>query len=147
MITDLTENYFDAAAEISRMSFPDPWSADGISSYIGTENSAGLAYIENGMLIGYLLGGSDGMSAWIDSIAVHEAFRRKGIASALLSAFLERNGHLPITLEVRESNSAAAALYKKIGFEIIGIRKNMYSSPRENAAVMSLLPERSEIDC
>jgi len=42
-----------------------------------------------------------------------------------------------LTLEVRESNVAAAALYEKMGFQRVGVRKNFYSAPQENAVLMT----------
>jgi ribosomal-protein-alanine N-acetyltransferase len=49
-----------------------------------------------------------------------------------------------IFLEVRESNSAAIALYEKFGFEKLSIRKNFYSFPDENAVVMQLLMNKED---
>jgi ribosomal-protein-alanine N-acetyltransferase len=43
-----------------------------------------------------------------------------------------------ITLEVRPSNSAALALYKKLGFRLLGIRKGYYTIPPEDALVLGL---------
>jgi ribosomal-protein-alanine N-acetyltransferase len=41
-------------------------------------------------------------------------------------------------LEVRESNVSARSLYEKMGFDEVGVRKNYYSNPRENAILMNL---------
>ena len=41
-------------------------------------------------------------------------------------------------LEVRQSNSAAIALYERYGFVPVGISKNHFSAPRENALLMNL---------
>ena len=42
----------------------------------------------------------------------------------------------PIFLEVRASNQVAQALYRKFGFESLGIRKNYYHEPQEDAVIM-----------
>ena len=42
-----------------------------------------------------------------------------------------------MTLEVRESNAPAIALYSKHGFVPVGLRKNYYELPRENAVLMT----------
>ena len=41
-------------------------------------------------------------------------------------------------LEVRESNLSAQHCYEKLGFKSIGIRKNFYDCPRENALIMQM---------
>ena len=41
-----------------------------------------------------------------------------------------------ITLEVRQSNEAALALYRKYGFEQSGRRKNYYDNPTEDALIL-----------
>ena len=75
--------------------------------------------------------------------------RRKGIGDSLLEAFICT---LPdtaeeIALEVRESNAPAIAIYKKNGFESVGIRKNFYSDPKENGIVMIRRIERDQDEC
>ena len=42
-----------------------------------------------------------------------------------------------LTLEVRESNSAAISLYTKMGYVSDGIRPKFYENPRENAIIMT----------
>jgi ribosomal-protein-alanine N-acetyltransferase len=44
-----------------------------------------------------------------------------------------------MTLEVRQSNTAALTLYKKLGFEVLGTRKNYYTKPEEDAFVLGLV--------
>jgi ribosomal-protein-alanine N-acetyltransferase len=67
-------------------------------------------------------------------IEVQEAFRRRGLAKALLHAALAGT----VFLEVRESNAAAIALYSTLGFAVTGRRKDYYRGPREDALVMEL---------
>ena len=76
----------------------------------------------------------------ISNVAVLPEYRRKGIAKALLNALYERvkpNASF-ITLEVRESNLGAIALYSELGYKNVGMRKNFYSDPTENAILMTL---------
>lgn len=56
---------------------------------------------------------------YIDSLCVHQEWRKKGIASQLLNAAKEKaNGlHLPASLLVDTSNSKAEALYIRLGFK------------------------------
>lgn len=67
-------------------------------------------------------------------VEVQEAYRRRGLARALLSAALEGT----VFLEVRAGNASAIALYSTLGFTVTGRRKDYYSGPREDALVMEL---------
>ena len=63
-----------------------------------------------------------------------------GDAFALMKEMEERGRQKDVTiffLEVRESNDAARRLYEKMGYEQIGVRKNFYEKPAENAIIMS----------
>ena len=54
---------------------------------------------------------------------------------------IERSNELNlsfVTLEVRESNDPAKMLYAKHGFEVVGLRKNYYTKPKENAVLMTV---------
>jgi len=70
------------------------------------------------------------------NIAVAPEFRRKGIARALWEASL-RDFCGNIFLEVRESNTAASALYKSLKFNVISRRDKYYQFPAEAAIVMN----------
>ena len=58
------------------------------------------------------------------------------LASALLAWGAEQ-GLAFLTLEVRPSNAAAYALYRKLGFDVVGVRPNYYAHPKENALLMT----------
>lgn len=73
------------------------------------------------------------------NIAVIPEMRRRGLGEALLTRLLSaavEKGAQRIFLEVRESNESARGLYKKVGFEEIGKRRNYYVNPREDAVIM-----------
>ena len=70
------------------------------------------------------------------AIAVSPEYRKKGLAGKLLEALFEKIGSAEIFLEVRESNQNAIALYQKYKFKQVGIRKNFYQNPQENAILM-----------
>ena len=76
--------------------------------------------------------------AQIANVAVSPAFRRQGIAKALLSALLGElaaSGYSAATLEVRPSNAPARALYAGFGFVCEGVRRRFYSDG-EDALVL-----------
>ena len=68
------------------------------------------------------------------------AFRRQGMAEAILGAYIRfGQAHLAfLTLEVRESNAPAIALYEKLGFQTVGRRKNYYREEHEDALLMTV---------
>ena len=73
------------------------------------------------------------------NLAVDPAFRRRGIARALVCALIEqlrKMGSRCLTLEVRASNESAQALYACLGFVQVGRRKNYYHHPKEDALIL-----------
>lgn len=75
----------------------------------------------------------------VSNVCVDENFRGRGVAYKLLSGAINEmveKGVLHFTLEVRERNSAAINLYKKLGFESAGVRPNFYNNPADNAVIM-----------
>ncbi len=77
----------------------------------------------------------------IATLAVHPDHRRQGIASRLLETALDgavRKKAQAATLEVRVSNRAAQALYKKFGFVKVGRRRAYYLDNGEDAVLMTI---------
>lgn len=86
-------------------------------------------------VVGFLLWRAVALDeAEILNLAVHPEFRRQGVGLELL-----RGLSVPrIFLEVRESNHAARALYRRAGFEECGLRRKYYDNPPEDGIVMRL---------
>jgi ribosomal-protein-alanine acetyltransferase len=77
----------------------------------------------------------------IDNVVVGQEFRRRGLALDLLGAVLAQargSGIVRVFLEVRESNRAALALYRRLGFRTIGRRPGYYTEPPEDALLLAL---------
>lgn len=80
-------------------------------------------------------------------IGLRESDRRKGIGEQLLISAVEQsveNDSRVVTLEVRESNEPAIELYKKYGFQEVGLRRRYYSDNGENAVIMTTPPIQSD---
>ncbi len=126
-----------AIEAIERLCFPDPWPQAVIEQQ---RERFLVAMTEDGALMGYLCFSSILDEGSIDNIAVAPQWRRQGAAGALMNAALDRARTLAlsfITLEVRETNAAAIALYKKHGYAEVGRRKDYYRAPREDAILMT----------
>ena len=77
--------------------------------------------------------------AHICNLATHPAHRRRGFATRLVARLLAtapREGIRYVTLEVRRSNKAAINIYRRLGFESIGVRPRYYVEHDEDALVM-----------
>lgn len=78
---------------------------------------------------------------YITNVAVSPDCRRQGIGRALIAELTERAkraGLAFVTLEARESNAPAITLYEGAGFRRVGVRKNFYTAPAEDAVLMTL---------
>ncbi len=128
-------------AELEKKCFSLPWSEAQILNEIQREDALFLKATCNDSFAGYVSGQLIYNEFYISNIAVCEHFRGLGVASGLLNELicrLRKTECVFITLEVRESNIPARRLYEKFDFENLGIRKNFYSRPQENACIYTL---------
>lgn len=126
-------------AGIERRIFTLPWSEQGFLSSLQSEDTLYLVVRKEGQIAGYcgLLQSFD--EADITNVAVAEEARNEGLGFAMLSELMrlgKERGIARYTLEVRASNAAAIHLYEKLGFQSVGIRKNFYDQPKEDAVIM-----------
>ena len=127
-----------AALEIA--CFSDPWPESILVRELQNPLSLWLCAVDGDTVAGYIgsqtvLGESDMMN-----IAVHPDYRRRGVGRALVLALCkslrQKMQATVLTLEVRDSNAPAAALYASLGFAQIGLRKNYYQHPKEDARIL-----------
>lgn len=135
----MNKDHVPQIAHLEAQSFSDPWSEKSIASELENPLSLWLVAEENGQVYGYVgsqtvLDESDMMN-----VAVDPRFRRQGIARALIEtliAELSKMGSRCLRLEVRVSNENARALYARMGFQQLGLRKNYYHNPKEDALIL-----------
>lgn len=138
-INPMKEDHVAQVAALERQCFADPWSEGSIASELDNPLSLWLVAEQDGAVCGYV--GSQTVLDETDmmNIAVRPDCRRHGIAAALIDELIvrlkERGSHI-LRLEVRVSNAPAIALYDSLGFTQLGIRKNYYRNPKENALIL-----------
>lgn len=135
----------DRVMEIERESFSVPWTRQDFIESINKSTALYLVAESEQTVVGYcgLWGVID--EGQINNVAVCKEYRGQSVGTRLLEALLlegTKEGLLAYTLEVRTSNLPAISLYKKIGFEEAGIRKNYYTNPKEDALIMWKYPQR-----
>ena len=138
-ITEMKACHVAQVAQLEALCFSDPWSENSIASELNNALSYWLVAQEDGIVVGYIGSQTVFPESDVMNVAVHPDYRRKGIGAMLVEALithLRNNRCESLTLEVRASNESAIALYEKLGFEQVGLRKNYYRNPKENALIL-----------
>ncbi len=134
------EKHVDMMYEIEKDSFITPWSYKSMHNDVTKHDIAiYLVALDNNDVVGYLGIWHVIDQAHITTIAIKKEYRRQTIGETLLLKMLNKLRKINIievTLEVRESNSKAINLYKKLGFYCEGKRINYYQDTNEDAIIM-----------
>ena len=133
--------------EIDLLSFSLPWPERSFRFEL-TENQVSRGWVAEveGVIAAMLVLWFIVDEAHIATIAVHPDFRRQGIGEQILLHALRTaraEGANRAFLEVRAGNAAAQAMYKKYGFEVVGVRPGYYKDNNEDALLMNL----EKFDC
>lgn len=90
--------------------------------------------------IGYLIANFVCDESELLRVAVDLKYRNMHVGALLIERYLtSRRDYIKnYFLEVRENNKPARHLYEKYGYQVIGIRKNYYKNPIENAVIYSI---------
>jgi ribosomal-protein-alanine N-acetyltransferase len=144
-IRRMQEGDLPAVRAIEALSFPNPWSDDTFRGEI-QNTSISFPFVvarrPGDEVVAYIVFWQIRDDVQVNNIAVHPDCRGLGIGEALMRfavAKVRGEGAAIMTLEVRQSNTAALAIYKKLGFEVLGTRKNYYTKPDEDGFVMGLV--------
>lgn len=130
----------DQVLIVERESFTLPWSREAFYNELNTNQYAIYLVIEDeGKIVGYCGAWIVLDEAHITNIAILPEYRGQKLGEALLVKMIEvalSKQVIKMTLEVRVSNITAQSLYKKLGFQTGGTRKNYYTDNQEDAYVM-----------
>ena len=137
----------EAVHEIERLSFRTPWPAYAFEQELrGNRLARYLVARSDERVVGFAGIWMMVDEAHITTFGVHPDWRRQAIGRQLLLNLGELSiavGARRMTLEVRESNVVAQALYSAFGFETVGRRRAYYTDDGEDALVMTT-PELTE---
>ena len=141
LIRDASAWDLDALEALEKACFSLPWTREQLQGEMPDLRHEFLVAVDaEGRLLGYI-----GMmtvldEGYISNVAVSPDHRRRGVGRALLKEMLRRAEGRElsfVTLEVRAQNEGAIALYAGEGFRPVGLRKNYYEHPREDALLMT----------
>jgi len=142
MIREMLRNDVAQILSIEIRSFVAPWTRGLFEETLSSPIYLNLVMETEGAVVGYIILYTVADEGHVMSVAVHPDHRQKGHGARLLSHALRycaQNSVSVCFLEVRESNEAAQALYRRFGFNVIGKRKRYYPETNEDALVMRLL--------
>jgi N6-L-threonylcarbamoyladenine synthase len=130
-----------AVEALQRRAFTNAWGAEAIRWELENTDVARLyvARAPDGSLVAYCASWMIFDELHINSLAVEEGWRRRGVARRLLAHVIRHAveaGARGATLEVRASNQAARALYEGLAFKVEGLRRDYYQEPREDALIL-----------
>lgn len=127
---------------IERRTFDSPWTEGMFRQEVSDGYlSRSWVALRDGRVIGYLISWFLREEVHLLNVAVDSTFRGRGYGRRLIEYLVDQTvqgGRDVITLEVRESNAVARALYESFGFETIGRRRGYYQDNHEDAVVMIL---------
>ncbi len=141
----MREEDLPAVRAIEIMSFSNPWSDSTFRGEVqNTSVSFPLVVVRRPgeEVVAYIVFWQIRDDVQVNNVAVHPECRGLGLGEAVMRfaiAKVRAAGAGFMTLEVRKSNVPAVSLYRKLGFEVLGDRKNYYTKPDEDAYVMGLV--------
>lgn len=139
MIRAMIAEDIPQVAALEAALFSDPWNERQLADSIQFHPEDVYVYEQDG-IVGYLLLMCAADEGELLRIGVDAGHRRQGIGRALMERMAEWAKEKELVtgyLEVRAHNEGAIALYKSQGYESLGVRKNYYKNPVEDALIMS----------
>ena len=131
MIQSANINHLKQVLDIEKKVFFQPWTHNQLKmDLLRFEDVENLVYIDDGKVIGYILGNFILDEFHLNNIAVKKEFQSNKIGRLLIENLFYRLKNKRINkiyLEVSNNNIPAKKLYESIGFQQYSIRKNYYS--------------------
>ncbi len=128
-------------AELERTVFSVPFTEKALNELFTNTSWRFLAAKKENILVGYISFYTVLDETEIVNVCVDPQYRGQGIGRALVNEairYCREGGSVKLMLEVRKSNSVAIKLYESFGFIPVGVSKNHYKLPTEDAILMNL---------
>ncbi|HEY0710441.1 MAG TPA: ribosomal protein S18-alanine N-acetyltransferase [Polyangia bacterium] len=141
LLQPMREGDLDEVMDIEQRSFRSPWSRPVFLE----ELARPWAFLDvvrgsgTGQVVAFCNYWRVADEVHLLKVATHPDFRGLGLGARLLGhicEFGQTNACRLVTLEVRRSNETAQRLYRRFGFQSVGIRPNYYADDNEDALVM-----------
>ncbi len=139
-VREMTIDDLEQVMRIEELLFRPPWTREGFFSFLMQNNTLFLVAEEKGKILGYCGLQMAADEGDILNIGVAPERQNEGIGGFLMDSLLllaDQFGIGQIYLEVRKSNTKAIRLYTRKKFEQIGLRKDYYTEPVEDAILMA----------
>jgi ribosomal-protein-alanine N-acetyltransferase len=139
LLREMRKDYIPDMLKIERLCFTTPWTETAFLNELHKPYAISRIALLNNKLVGYACANFVLNEAHILNLAVHPEYRRRKIGTALMydmMNLLKKKGCRFLFLEVRVSSFGARKFYEHFGFKVVGLRKDYYPSPKEDAALM-----------
>jgi len=142
-IAPMARVHLPAIEILEEQCFSTPWAPEDLLAELLNKHVIAFAAVDTALgeatVAGYCFMRHMVNEGHITNIAVAETYRRRGIAALLMhhmEAAAKARSMIGLTLEVRQGNRAAMALYARFGFKVEGYRPHYYQHPTEDAVIM-----------
>ena len=133
----------DDVVLVEARAYSFPWTRGNFIDSLASGYLAELLEDEGGQLLGYYLAMTGVDEMHLLNITVAPAWQGQGLGRKMMARLQQQAqslGQASLWLEVRASNRRARALYERLGYVEVGLRKGYYpaATRREDAVVMRL---------
>ncbi len=123
---------------IENASFEFPWTEEEFVHVLGERNCIGMVAEQCHDIRGFLVYELHGKALHILNFAVHPDYRRQGVGRRMVERMIDKlsqQRRVSLTLEVRETNTAAQLFWRAMGFRAVSILRDHYDDTDEDAYV------------
>jgi ribosomal protein S18 acetylase RimI-like enzyme len=125
IVTEYRSDHFEGLRSLWEEAFPNdpPWNQAEVAvpAKVAVQPDLLLVARDDGQVVGTAMAGYDGHRGWLYTVAVKSSHQREGVGSMLVEEAERRLAALgcgKINLQVRATNAAVTAFYRRLGYEV-----------------------------